>query len=221
MNKSEDGRFFSPPWCGLYALTPDERDTRRLVDKVSAVIEGRPALLQYRNKLADSALKREQAAALLPLCRVAGVPLIINDDLALALEVGADGVHLGRDDGEAADARRVLGPGRIVGVSCYDEWSRVEAGVAAGVNYVALGAMFASATKPQAVRASFALLERVRREFAVTVVAIGGITLGNVAQVLDAGADLVAVISDVFDADDPGARARAYAELLTSPSTTP
>ncbi|GHU29832.1 hypothetical protein FACS189497_08540 [Betaproteobacteria bacterium] len=158
---------------------------------------------------------------MLPLCRVAGVPLIINDDLALALEVGADGVHLGRDDGEAADARRVLGPGRIVGVSCYDEWSRVEAGVAAGVNYVALGAMFASATKPQAVRASFALLERVRREFAVTVVAIGGITLGNVAQVLDAGADLVAVISDVFDADDPGARARAYAELLTSPSTTP
>jgi thiamine-phosphate pyrophosphorylase len=200
----------------LYALTPDETDTRVLVDKVAAVLAGRPALLQYRNKLANRALQREQATTLLPLCRGAGVPLIINDDLALALEVGADGVHLGRDDGDLENARRALGPGRILGVSCYDEWGRVAAGVAAGVDYVALGAMFASTTKPLAVRASFELLQRVRREFEVTVVAIGGITLTNVAQVLGAGADLVAVISDVFNADDPGARARAYGELFTN-----
>jgi thiamine-phosphate pyrophosphorylase len=214
INKSADGRFFSSRWHGLYVLTPDENDTRVLADKVSAVLAGRPALLQYRNKLADRVLKREQAAALVRLCRGAGVALIVNDDLELALEVGADGVHLGREDGDLAYARQALGPGRILGVSCYDEWSRVEAGVAAGADYVALGAMFASATKPQAVRASFDLLEQVRREFAVTVVAIGGITLANVPQIVSAGADLVAVISDVFNADDPGARVRAYGELF-------
>ncbi|MDR0702200.1 MAG: thiamine phosphate synthase [Azoarcus sp.] len=202
--------------CGLYAVTPDESDTGRMLAKTSRVLAARPCLLQYRNKLATTTLRREQAKHLLTLCRDAGTPLIINDDLALTLDLGADGVHLGRGDGDAAAARRALdalGPGRILGVSCYDEWPRAMAGAAAGADYVAFGAMFASSTKPSAARAPLALLGRARRELKVTVAAIGGITLANAGEVFAAGANLVAVISDVFDAPDPGARAQAYRML--------
>jgi thiamine-phosphate pyrophosphorylase len=204
-------------WRGLYVVTPDEPDTARLLDRVALVLKGRPALLQYRNKLADPALRRQQATRLLSLCRASGVPLIINDDLALAIELGADGAHLGRDDGDPLAARQALGVGRILGVSCYGEWDRAMTGVAAGVDYVAFGAMFASPTKPQAARAPFELLGRARRELrasGVAVAAIGGITFANAGEVIAAGADLVAVISDVFGADDPGARAAAYRALF-------
>ncbi len=202
---------------GLYAVTPDEADTARLVAMVARVLEARPALLQYRNKTLDVFARREQAEALLRCCRKAGVAFIVNDDLALALAIGADGAHLGRDDGDIAAARAALGPARILGVSCYDEWARAEAGAKAGADYLAFGALFASPTKPQARRAPFDLLTRARRELGVAVAAIGGITLDNAAQVIDAGADLVAVITDVFSAPDPTARARAYRGLFAAP----
>jgi thiamine-phosphate pyrophosphorylase len=128
------------------------------------------------------------------------VPLIINDDLALALAIGADGVHLGRDDGDPAEARRALGPGRILGVSCYDEWARAEAGAAAGVDYLAFGAVYPSPTKPHAPRAGLELLARAKRELGLPVAAIGGITLDNAPPLIAAGASLLAVISDVFSA---------------------
>ncbi|MDR2014410.1 MAG: thiamine phosphate synthase [Azoarcus sp.] len=203
---------------GLYAITPDEIDTARLLEMSARVLAGYPALLQYRNKSACPMLRREQALRLLALCRAAGTPLIINDDLELAVEIAADGVHLGRDDGDVATARRMLdalGPGRIVGVSCYDEWERAEEGATAGADYVAFGAMFGSATKPEAPLAPFSLLARARRELKpdVTIVAIGGITLDNAGLLFKAGADLVAVVSDVFGAVDPGARAAAYLTL--------
>ena len=139
---------------------------------MAALLPARPALVQYRNKLADAAARRDQATRLLALCRAAGVPLIINDDLALALAVGADGVHLGRDDGDPAEARRALGPGPILGVSCYDEWPRAEAGAAAGVDYLAFGAVYPSPTKPHAPRASFELLARAKRDLGLPVAAI-------------------------------------------------
>jgi thiamine-phosphate pyrophosphorylase len=201
-------------WRGLYAITPDETDTEVLACKVAMLLAGRPALLQYRNKLADRRLRRAQAVRLAGLCRAAGVPLIVNDDLALALETGADGVHLGRDDGDLPEARHALGAGRILGASCYDEWRRVETAVAAGADYVAIGAMFASPTKPRTARAPLDLLGRARREFDLPVVAIGGITLANAASVITAGADLLAAIGDVFNAPDPGARAAAFGELF-------
>ncbi|MDR0564602.1 MAG: thiamine phosphate synthase [Azoarcus sp.] len=203
-------------WRGLYAITPDESETVYLSKIVEQVLGGRPAMLQYRNKSAPKALRREQSARLLALCRQAGTPLIINDDLELALEIAADGVHLGRGDGNVAHARQRLdaaGPGRILGVSCYGEWERAVAGAAAGADYVAFGAMFGSVTKPDAPRAPLELLARARRELDVAVVAIGGITLENAATLRDAGADLVAVISDVFGAGNPGARAAAYRAL--------
>lgn len=199
---------------GLYAVTPDETGDERLAALAGQVLAGRPALLQYRNKLAGPSQRRAQAAALLDLCRAAGVPLIINDDLALALDIGADGVHLGRDDGDLAAARRALGSGRILGVTCYADLERARAGAAAGVDYVAFGAMFPSSTKPTAPPAPFALLSRAKAEFGLPVAAIGGITLDNAAQVAAAGADLIAVVGDVFAAPDPAARAAGYRALF-------
>jgi thiamine-phosphate pyrophosphorylase len=205
-------------WNGLYAITPDESDTARLLEMSACVLAGCPTLLQYRNKSASPVLRREQALQLLALCRAAGTPLIINDDLELAIEIAADGVHLGRGDGDVATARQALdglGPGRIVGVSCYGEWGRAEEGAAAGADYVAFGAMFASSTKPEAPLAPFGLLARARCELKpdVAIVAIGGITLDNAGILFEAGADLVAVVSDVFGAAAPGARAAAYRAL--------
>lgn len=195
---------------GLYLVTPEREDSARLLAEVERALAGRPALLQYRSKIADAARRREQALGLARLCRRAGVPFIVNDSLELALEVEADGVHLGRDDGDAAAARRLLGEGRLLGVSCYGEWQRAEAAAAAGADYVAFGAMFPSSTKPGAVRAPVELLDRARRELGTGVAAIGGITLERAAPLFEAGADLVAVISDVFDAADPAQRAAAY-----------
>ncbi|THF61272.1 thiamine phosphate synthase [Pseudothauera rhizosphaerae] len=199
---------------GLYLVTPDEADDTRLVAQVEAALRGGPALLQYRNKLLPAERRHTQAAAVLALCRAAGVPLVVNDSVDLALAIGADGVHLGRDDGDPAAARARLGTGRILGVSCYDEWARAEAGARAGADYVAFGAMFASPTKPAAVRAPLELLGRARRELGVAVAAIGGITVDNAPQLVAAGADLLAVISDVFAAADPAARATAYGQAF-------
>jgi len=199
------------PAPGLYAVTPDEADSARLLTLVEQVLGGRPALMQYRSKLASASVRKMQAQAVLALCRQAGVPLVVNDDLELALAIGADGVHLGRDDGDPAQARLALGANRIIGVTCYNEWARAQAGVVAGADYVAFGAVFVSPTKPEAVHAPFALLARARRELRIPVAAIGGITLDNVAEVIAAGADYPAVISDVFGALDPAARARDFA----------
>ena len=125
---------------GLYVVTPDWVDTDRLLSVLARLLSARPTLVQYRNKLADASLRREQAGRILALCRAAGVPLVLNDDLALALEIGADGAHLGRDDGDVAAARRALGADRILGVSCYGEWERAEAGAGVVERHPALGA---------------------------------------------------------------------------------
>ncbi|WP_374500280.1 thiamine phosphate synthase [Zoogloea sp.] len=199
---------------GLYLVTPELADTDALLGAVACVLSARPAIVQYRSKLVDPVLRREQASRLLALCRQARIPLVINDDLALALEIGADGAHLGRDDGDLAGARKALGPARILGASCYGEWARAEAAVAAGVDYVAFGAMFPSSTKPQAPLAPLEMLTRAKAEFGLPVAAIGGITLDNAPLLIAAGADLPAVISDVFSAPDPAARAAAYAGLF-------
>lgn len=199
---------------GLYLVTPELADTGALLGAVARVLSARPAIVQYRSKLVDPALRREQASRLLALCRQARIPLVINDDLALALEIDADGAHLGRDDGDLAGARKALGPARILGASCYGEWARAEAAVAAGVDYVAFGAMFPSSTKPQAPLAPLEMLTRAKAEFDLPVAAIGGITLDNAPLLIAAGADLPAVISDVFSAPDPAARAAAYAGLF-------
>lgn len=194
---------------GLYLLTPDEPDTGRLLARIAPLLP-HVAWLQYRNKAADGPLRREQARALAHLCAGRNVSLIVNDDVALALDAGAAGVHLGEDDADPADARRRLGPGMAIGVSCYDSLARAEAAAAAGADYVAFGAFFPSPTKPLARRATPALLDAAAH-LGLPRVAIGGITPDNAPRLVAAGADLVAVISGVHDAPDPVAAARAYA----------
>jgi thiamine-phosphate pyrophosphorylase len=206
-------RPFTWPRRGVYLITPDEADTARLGERLAAVLPAGPALLQYRNKSADAALRREQAAMLLPLCRAAGVPLVINDDWRLAAELGADGAHLGADDGELAQARAALGPGALLGASCYDDLGRARRAAASGASYLAFGAFFTSGTKPLARRADPALL-RDSAGLGLPRVAIGGITPDNARSLVAAGADLVAVIGGVFDARDPAAALRALRDCF-------
>ena len=192
---------------GLYAITPEEGTTADLLEKLRAALEGRIALLQYRRKKRNAT----EAWQVVELAHSYGVRVVINDDVALALEVGADGAHLGRDDGDLALARKLLSR-RILGATCYDDLGAAQAAVRAGADYVAFGSVFASPTKPAAVRAPLSLLGEARA-LGVPLAAIGGITLENASQALAAGADLLAVISDLFDASDIRARAREYGRL--------
>jgi len=200
---------------GLYAVTPDLADTTDLLRRVGQALQGGLRLLQYRNKPAAAALRREQAGALFALCRAQGVPLVINDDLQLALEIGADGAHLGREDGDLAAARAALGPGKLLGISCYDDIGRAREAKRVGADYVAFGSFFASPTKPAAVRAPLTLLGAAKAGLGLPVCAIGGITLQNAPQLIAAGADLLAVITDLFEAPDIRARAAAYTSLFS------
>lgn len=211
------------PWPsrGLYLITPDDEDTPRLLARVSAALSVGPALLQYRNKSASPVLRREQAGALLALCRAARVPLVVNDDWRLALEIGAEGAHLGEHDGALADARDAA-PGLVLGASCYDDLERARRAAAAGADYVAFGAFHPSGTKPNARRAHPGLL-RDSAALGRPRVAIGGITPDNAPALVAAGADFIAVVGGVFGADDPAEAVRAYRRAFESPlhGTTP
>jgi thiamine-phosphate pyrophosphorylase len=198
---------------GLYAITPDENDTVRLVAAVSAALEGGISILQYRHKQADAALRRAQAEALLPLCRAARVPFIVNDDLDLASALGADGLHLGGGDGDLMEARARLGPERLLGRSCYGDIENAAAAKKAGADHVAFGAMFPSRTKPHAKQASTELFAQARN-LGLPAVGIGGITLDNAPQLVAAGAHAIAVITALFEAPDVAARAREFARLF-------
>lgn len=199
---------------GLYAITPDEQDTAELLRKARLVLLGGARVLQYRNKAADAALRLKQASALRELTREFGAQLIVNDDVALAQQVDADGVHLGGTDGGIAEARTLLGCGRLIGASCYNRLTLAHEAVRQGADYVAFGSFFASTVKPQAVAATPELLRQARRELAVPIVAIGGITAQNGTQLLEAGADALAVISAVFAAPDVEGAAREFSNLF-------
>ena len=206
--------------AGLYAVTPDLASTEELAARAAAALTGGAAAIQYRNKAADPALKREQARALARVQAIRGGLLIVNDDAALAVEVCADGVHIGSDDLGIDAARDIVGPDRIIGVSCYDDLALAEAAVAAGADYVAFGSFFASSVKPDARRADVALLEQARA-LRVPVVAIGGITAANAPVLVRAGATALAVITAVFDAPDVEAAARAIANVFPAISFLP
>lgn len=203
--------------AGLYAITPDLADTDELLRRVRAALAGGARILQYRNKTATPALRLVQARALQTLCIAAGVPLIINDHLDLAREVGAAGLHLGGDDGDIAAARAQLGPDRLLGASCYDRIELAQAALAAGADHIAFGSFFASSIKPGAVRPPLDLITRAKRQFRVPVVAIGGITPQSTPQLIAAGVDAVAVISAVFSAADIEAAAREFKSLFDQP----
>lgn len=201
----------TPEWLrrGLYTITPDEADTRGLFNRIEPVLEAGVVLLQYRNKTADAALRLDQALMLQLLCGRYSVPLIINDDVALAKAIAASGVHLGEHDGDIVAARAILGINAIIGVSCYDSLDRAQSMAQAGADYLAFGAFYHTATKPDACRPHHELLGEAKR-FGLPLVAIGGIRPQNVRRLRDAGADLIAVIAGLWDAPDPGAAAQAY-----------
>jgi thiamine-phosphate pyrophosphorylase len=205
--RSADGRAIVAR--GLYLVTPDEPDCERLLARTRPLL-AYASCLQYRNKRANDSQRRAQADGLRALCSEAGVPLIVNDDAMLAAAIGADGVHLGEHDGAIATARALLGNDAIIGVSCYDDSALAANAAAQGADYVAFGAFHPSPTKPGARRASMDLL-RGPHARDLPRVAIGGITPDNAPALIAAGADMVAVISGVFDAADPVAAARAYA----------
>ncbi len=199
---------------GLYAITPDWVETPRLLAATQAILAGGCRILQYRNKSASLALRQEQAVALRLLTRRFDALLIINDEVDLALYAEADGVHLGEDDGELAAARTRLGTAAILGASCYHNLGLARRAELAGCDYVAFGGFFASPSKPQAGRGDASILSAARAATSLPVCAIGGISVENAAPLLAAGADMLAVISALYAAADPGLAAGAFIELF-------
>ncbi|HFC93327.1 MAG TPA: thiamine phosphate synthase [Leucothrix mucor] len=193
---------------GLYAIT--ESDSNNLLKNVRLALQGGVSILQYRNKNADIAQKITEATALLSLCQEYNVCFIINDDIQLAKQVRADGVHLGRDDGSISEARDVLGDNAIIGVTCYQDIERAVEAEKSGANYVAFGSFFASPTKPNAPRADIKLLQQARVQLSLPICCIGGITLQNADRLIEHGADMVAVISSLFAAEDIKQTARQF-----------
>ena len=200
------------PRRGLYAITDGPRAD--LLEVCAAALRGGAALLQYRDKTLDHARRREEAAALQTLCTRFSAPLIINDDIDLAAEVGAAGIHLGEGDADIASTRDRLGANIMIGVSCYDSLERARELAHAGADYLAFGAFFPSPTKPNARRAAPELLQAAK-PLGKPLVAIGGITTDNAPSLLGAGADFVAVVSGVFAADDVEFAAQRYSNLFT------
>ena len=200
---------------GLYAITDEQLiPPGQLSHCVSEAVTGGATVIQYRNKGGDARQRQQQASALAQLCRQHAVPLIINDDVALAASVNADGVHLGKTDASLEQARQQLGPQAIIGVSCYNSLERAVQAAQAGADYVAFGRFFASHSKPDARPADIALLRQARRQLALPIVAIGGITADNGGALVAAGADLLAAIHGVFGQADIQPAARQYANLF-------
>ncbi len=193
-------KFMQSKIAGLYAITPDLEDTARLCQMVEASILGGASVVQYRNKVANEALRFSQASALLPICRQHQIPFIINDHLDLFLALDADGLHIGGDDGDISASKQRIGEHKILGVSCYTDFANAEKAEKAGADYVAFGACFPSNTKPHAPRAELSLFAQAKA-LSIPCVAIGGITLDNADSVIKAGASAIAVIGELFNRD--------------------
>ncbi|MGH8728771.1 MAG: thiamine phosphate synthase [Burkholderiales bacterium] len=199
---------------GLYAVTPELADSELLIAKVELALRGGASIVQYRNKSAPPGQRREQARMLSGLCRQFSAPLIVNDDVELAKETGAEGVHLGTSDAKIRDARNFLGANRMIGASCYNRLDLAGQACREGADYVAFGSVFETKNKVNAAAAPLSLLAQAKEKVSVPVVAIGGINLDNAKEVILAGADAVAVISALFDAADISAAARCFCRLF-------
>ncbi len=200
------------PQTGLYAITQtDHKTIDTIIGEVAAAIRGGAAVVQYRDKNPIDAVLL--ARELVKLCHRHGVPLIINDDVELAVQSGADGVHLGKEDGHITEARKRLGANAIIGVSCYNSVEHAVATEREGATYVAFGRFFPSSSKPLASPAQIETLRQAKSALHIPIVAIGGILPDNGAPLLKAGADLLAVIGGIFD-HQPEQSARAYQPLF-------
>lgn len=199
---------------GLYAITPDLENTNDLLNKVQQALEGRVQLIQYRNKLANEILRRKQAKLLLQLCREYGIPLIINDHLDLAIEIDADGLHVGQDDISVTQARNQFGQDKIIGASCYNNLDLAVQAEKEGADYVAFGAFFSSLTKPNTISVTMDLVDQAKKRISLPIVAIGGIKLANARTVIQGGCAAVAVCNDLFHTENIKATAIQYSQLF-------
>ncbi len=200
------------PNAGLYAVTQTEnKSCEQVLAEVAAAIKGGAVVVQYRDKNPIDAVYL--ATELLNLCRSRNVPLIINDDVELAAQIGADGVHLGKHDGDIQQAKQRLGENAIIGVSCYNDVNLALAAQQQGVTYAAFGRFFSSSSKPLAAPAQVETLREAKSKLKIPIVAIGGVLPENGGLLLNAGADLLAVIGGIFD-HDAEASARAYQALF-------
>jgi len=199
---------------GLYLVTPDWDDTARLVEVTRRALEGGASLVQYRNKTASESLRLEQASSLLALCRRFDTPLVINDHVALCMRLDADGVHVGGTDAPLKAVRAALGPGKIVGASCYGRFELAEAAQAAGASYVAFGGFHPSRVKVYEVSTPRDIVTRAKAALRVPVVVIGGMTVENARPLVGLGADMVAAISSVAGAANPYVAAQEFAGLF-------
>ena len=188
---------------GLYAIT-DERliAETHFIEKVGSALQGGARVIQYRDKSVNRQKRLKQARALRAICDQYQATLIINDDIELVRAVNADGVHLGKDDSQIIEARQVLGDNCIIGISCYNDIDLAISAEKNTADYVAFGAMFSSPTKPKAVTASLEIISAAKQQLSIPVCVIGGITDNNIHQVIEHGADMTAVISSLFSADD-------------------
>ena len=198
---------------GLYVIT-DGSTGDTLLSKVEQALRGGAAIVQYRDKTTDQARREQEAAALRSLCQQHHALFIINDDVALAKAVQADGVHVGRDDSALSAARQALGKAVIIGVSCYNRLELALDAAAQGADYIAFGSFFPSPTKPNAPRATLDLLQTARQQLRLPICTIGGITLETAPSLLANGADMLAVITDVFNSPDIAQQAARYQALV-------
>lgn len=199
---------------GLYAITDDLLIApEELLNSAEQAILGGAVMIQYRSKFLDVCLKQRQAAELVALCQRHAVPLIINDDVELALRVGADGVHLGKSDHTIEVARTLLGDNAIIGISCYNELARAQQAKEAGADYIAFGRFFSSQTKPLAIQATISLIGQAK-PFGLPIAVIGGIRHDNASSLIEAGADLLAVVQGVFGQTNVFSAAQKFTALM-------
>lgn len=199
---------------GLYVVTPDWDDTQKLVDTTELAIQGGASLVQYRHKTASDALRLTQAKALQAVCREHNVPFIVNDYVALAADIDADGVHVGGTDMAVTNARAVMGPDRIVGSSCYGDMERAIAAQKEGASYAAFGGFYPSRVKKYAVTTSPEIIAQAKKIITIPVVVIGGMTPDNVAPLIAQGADMVAAVSGVYMQEDVAEAASLFCDFF-------
>ena len=199
---------------GLYAITPDSADLNTLIQKTQLAIEGGAFMVQYRSKIHDRDVKMQQCAAILRICREYDIPCIVNDDVEMCRVLEADGVHLGENDDNIAEVRRILGEDSIIGSSCYDQLNRAKIAQKEGASYVAFGTMFPTPTKPNAPRATLELLREAKSEIQIPIVAIGGITMNNAHDVIETGIDAIAVITSLYESNSIKETAETFSQMF-------
>ena len=200
---------------GLYAITDaTQSDTQQLIIDVEQALLGGARIIQFRDKSNHSQQRLKTANELRKLTRQHNALFIINDDVKLSKDSSADGVHLGADDASISAARAQLGPTAIIGVSCYNDFSLAKQAGNNGADYVAFGRFFPSLTKPHAIQANIEILQTAKRELDTPIVAIGGITSKNGGELISAGADMLAIVDDIFSQRDIKAAALRYQKLF-------